>query len=341
MKCLACDFGGSSVKYALVNEQAQLEYSAKLPAPLGSIEQFVNTVGFLYDKFRGQAEGIAISMPGYIAPENGFLYDSGAYRALYGHSIMELLMERCPVPVAVENDGKCAALAEIWHGSLVGCKNAAVVILGSGVAGGIIKDGKIHGGSDYVAGEFSYLITDPNQHNDLAYAYMSAAMHGITYRICKAKNIDLSVQDSGPLLEMIDQRVRMPYADPDASLKKIEANGIQFFKWIREGDPQAEKIYRNFINALAVVIHNIQICFAPEKIAIGGGLSLEDCIFADLKTQLQHYYKGIALGKQLQATIVKSRYLSECNLIGAAYNYMTRCTNQMKAPKALNYKMKG
>ncbi len=341
MKCLACDFGGSSVKYALVNDRAQLQHSAKLPAPLNSTEQFVNTVGFLYDKYCKQIDGIAISMPGYIAPETGFLFDSGAYRPLYGHSIIELLKERCPVPIAVENDGKCAALAEMWDGSLVGCKDAAVVILGSGVAGGIIKDGKVHGGSDYVAGEFSYLITDPNGYNDLAYAYMSAAMHGITYRICKAKNIDLSVQDSGTLLEMIDQRVKMPYADPEASLKKIEANGVQFFKWIKEGDPQAEEIYRNFINALAVVVHNIQICFAPEKIAIGGGLSLEDCIFSDLKEQLQHYYKGIGLGKQLQASIVKSRYLGECNLIGAAYNYMTRYSNQMKAPKALNYKMKG
>lgn len=341
MKCLACDFGGSSVKYALVDDRAQLQDSAKLPAPLGSVEQFVNTVGFLYDKFREQIDGIAISMPGYIAPENGFLFDSGAYMPLYGHSIIDLLKERCPVPIAVENDGKCAALAEIWHGSLVGCKDAAVVILGSGVAGGIIKDGKIHGGNDYVAGEFSYLITDPREHSDLAYAYMSAAMHGLTYRICKAKNIDLSVQESGTLLEMIDQRVGMPYADPNASLKKIDANGIQFFKWMKEGDPQAEEIYRNFINALAVVVHNIQICFAPEKIAIGGGLSLQDCIFMDLETELQKFYQGIGLGKQLQATIVKSRYLSECNLIGAAYNYMIRCTNQMKAPKALNYKMKG
>lgn len=335
MKCLACDFGGSSVKYALVDDKAQLQGSAKLPAPLDSIEQFVNTVGSLYDKFREQIDGIAISMPGYIAPESGFLFDSGAYMPLYGHSIIDLLKERCPVPIAVENDGKCAALAEIWNGSLVGCNNAAVVILGSGVAGGIIKDGKIYGGTDYVAGEFSYLITDPKQHNDLAYAYMSAAMNGLTYRICKAKNIDLSIQNSGSVLEMIDRRVGMPYADPNASLKKIKANGVQIFKWMREGDPQAEKVYRQFINALAVVIHNIQICYAPEKIAIGGGLSLEECIFTDLQEELQQYYKGISLGKQLQANIVKSRYLSECNLVGAAYNYITRCTKQNKAEKCL------
>lgn len=32
MKCLALDFGGSSVKYALVDHQARLECSGKLPA---------------------------------------------------------------------------------------------------------------------------------------------------------------------------------------------------------------------------------------------------------------------------------------------------------------------
>jgi uncharacterized protein (TIGR02145 family) len=39
------------------------------------------------------------------------------------------IQQHCPVPVTIENDAKCAALAEAWKGSLVGCKNGIVVVL--------------------------------------------------------------------------------------------------------------------------------------------------------------------------------------------------------------------
>ena len=226
--------------------------------------------------------------------------------------------------MTVENDGKCAALAESWLGALSECRDGAVIVLGSGIAGGIIKNGKIHSGRDFAAGELSYLITDPEEHGDLGCAYMAAAMHGLTYRVCKAKNLDLSVQNAAPVLKMLDARIGMPYADPAAPLRPIRADGIQIFHWLNEGDPAAEEAYRKFIQSLAVVVHSVQICFAPEKISIGGGLSLEPRILPDLERELHRYYEGMHLGTALHARLVRSRYLDECNLIGATWNFLQR-----------------
>lgn len=332
MKCLACDFGGSSVKYALVDDRAQLEQSGKLSAPLDSIAAFVDTVGLLYDRYKSQISGIAISLPGYIDPQQGYLSEAGAYKALYHHNIVDLL-RHLPVPVSVENDGKCAALAEAWKGALSDCRDGAVIILGSGIAGGIIKDGKIHSGRDFAAGELSYLITDPTAHNQMGCAYMSAAMHGLTYRTCKAKNLDLAVQDSASILQWLDTKIELPYAAPGGTLYPVKADGVQFFKWLEEGDPAVKEIYQNFITALAVVVHSVQLCFAPEKIAIGGGLSLEDRIFSDLNAELKRFYDGMELGPQLRANVVKSRYLNECNLIGAMYHHLLRfCDSGIPMP---------
>ena len=324
MKCLACDFGGSSVKYALVDQNANIEQTGKLPAPLDSVEDFVETVSHLYQKYQGQINGISISLPGYIDPQKGILVGSGAYKPLYGRNIIELIKSVCPLPVAIENDGKCAALAEAWQGALAGCQDGAVIVLGSAIAGGIIKDGKIHSGRDFAAGEISFLVTNPKEQNILGCAFMSAAMHGLTYRMCKAKNLDFEVQDSAALLKEIDSQVMMPYANPKRKLKKVKADGVQIFKWLSEGDQDAEQIYQNFIVTLAVVVNNIQVCYSPEKIAIGGGLSLQDRIFDDLQEVLESYYVGMQLGKELQAKVVKSRYLNECNMIGAAYHYLQR-----------------
>lgn len=119
----------------------------------------------------------------------------------------------------------------------------------------------------------------------------------------------------------------MPYAHPENELKKIKADGVQIFKWLSEGDSDAEEIYKNFIRSLAVVVNNIQVCYSPEKIAIGGGLSLAGRIFEDLNEELEKYYEGMQFGKELRAKVVKSRYLNDCNLIGATYNYIQRIGN--------------
>ncbi|MDD3404377.1 MAG: ROK family protein [Hespellia sp.] len=324
MKYLACDFGGSSVKYALIDNQAVMKKNGKVKAPLGSAAEFENTVFELYEKYKNEIEGIAISMPGYINPENGILYDSGAYKQMYGKNIVELLQKKCPVDIAIENDGKCAALAEAWQGALSENKDGAVIILGSGIAGGLIKDGKIHSGRNFAAGELSYMITDSRIHNEMSCAYMSAAMHGITYRICKMKNLDLTIQDSASILTWLDSRIKMPYQKSNEPLKAVKADGIQFFKWLDEDDEDAKEVYKKFIEALAVVVHNVQICYAPEKIVIGGGLSLQERIFKDLRDELQKYYDENTFGRQLEAVVEKSSYLDECNLIGATYNFIQR-----------------
>ena len=59
-------------------------------------------------------------MPGTFTDET-VLVSGGAYlNILKGTNIRELLETRCGVPVAVENDGKAAALAECWNGNLKG-----------------------------------------------------------------------------------------------------------------------------------------------------------------------------------------------------------------------------
>ena len=206
MKILALDFGGSSVKYGVVDENAVISESGKLPAPLASAEEFTDTVKSLYDKYKNEVSGIGISLPGNINPETGVLSESGVYRELYGKSVTDLVREKCGVPVAIENDGKCGALSEAWKGSLSDCKDGIVLILGSGIAGGVIKDHKVHSGKDFNAGEFSYIISTPGDYTMLSCACMSVGMLGVTYKLFKMKNLDLSIQDSAPTQLFIDQQ---------------------------------------------------------------------------------------------------------------------------------------
>ena len=165
MKLLALDFGGTFVKYGLVDDDANVSEKGEVPAPLGSLDSFLKVITDLYDRFREQIDGIAISMPGVLDSDSGFAYSGGAYTAIVqNQNILALLKEKVPVPCAVENDGKSAVLAEAWKGALEGVSDGAACIIGSGLGGGIIMDGKLRKGAHFASGEISGLMMESGQY---------------------------------------------------------------------------------------------------------------------------------------------------------------------------------
>jgi predicted NBD/HSP70 family sugar kinase len=322
--CLALDFGGSSVKHALVASDGSVSEVGRVPAPLGSRGEFVDAVKEVYTRYADQVSGIGISIPGYVDPNTGFLAGSGVYTDLHGVGIQELLEQQLPVKVAVENDGKCAALSEGWNGALAETGDGAVVILGTGIAGGLISRHQVRHGRGFAAGEFSYLLTDPTDDTLMGTAFMTCGMLGITYRICKAKNLDLSIQDSGGVLEWLDSQFAGRYAPAEGASKAIKADGRQVFQWLDAEDPDAEKVYTDVIVALATMVHNIQVSYGPERIAIGGGVSNQRRVLDDLRTELERRYTSMGLSDELRAHVVQAVHLDEGNAVGAAYNYFSR-----------------
>lgn len=321
VRCLSLDFGGSSVKYGIVDQDGRLGKIERVPAPLESREQFVELVKELYGKVKEEVDGIAISMPGYIDARTGTLSHTGMYQQLWGICIPQLLQElKCPV--TVENDGNCGALSELWKGALEGCRDGAVIMLGSGIGGGILKEGKIHHGKSAAAGEISYMILKPGKYGFGNSAIFDIGMIGMTYKMCLAKKLDLSVQDYRETLIAIDgMNAESPLRG--GQLKRIKADGKQMFVWLEEGDPEIARIYDEFIENLAALVNNIQVVYAPEKIAIGGGLSTQERVFADLQKELEKFYASMGMEDALKADVCACKYLDETNLLGAAYHFMT------------------
>lgn len=322
MKCLVLDYGGSSVKYALVDDQANMLETGTGPAPLNSAEEFIDSVASLYEKYKEQVQGIAMSLPGFIDPSEGVLVGSGAYEgALKGRNIIEMVKERCGCNVALENDGKCGALAEAWKGSLSDVKNGAVLVLGSGIGGGVIVDGKVLHGRNTTAGEFSFLLTD-RKNNIFDAGFMNVGVMGLTYQVCKLKNLDLTVQDAAPMMAFFDSIAKDKYPVFDEEPKKIKADGKQIFAWVAEGDPEATKVYKDFLHSLAMICENIQIILAPDRIVIGGGLSRAEGLIDDLRSEIDSVCKASMIAEEMKAEVIRSRYLNECNILGAMYNYI-------------------
>ena len=153
---------------------------------------------------------------------------------------------------------------------------------------------------------------------------MNCAAFGLTYKLCKVKNLDFSCQDYAEELKNTDAAFGNIYPPVSVPPRKLKADGRQLCEWLNKGDVQAKQVYDEFISSLAFLIFNIQITLAPQKIVVGGGLSRLPGMVGHTRAKLMEMYRTAGLGRELQAEVVRSKYMDECNLVGAAYNYILR-----------------
>lgn len=105
MKIFAMDIGGSSIKYALFDENRNKLDSGKIktPAPNSMDDQSEYTVKDLYDVIDtivpSDTDGIALSMPGVIDSENGIALTGGALTYIQEEPVEKILSEKYGVPV--------------------------------------------------------------------------------------------------------------------------------------------------------------------------------------------------------------------------------------------------
>ncbi len=104
---------------------------------------------------------IGIGFPGFIDPQSRRISSSPNLPNLLDADIVSPLRSRCRLPVALENDASAAAYGEF---SLTGKTGGDLIYigLGTGVGGGLVLNGKLHGGIHGVAMEIGHLIVEPD-----------------------------------------------------------------------------------------------------------------------------------------------------------------------------------
>ena len=325
MEYLVIDFGGTLVKYSVMNEQCVVAMQEEENAPVETKEAFLNFLYGLYarvsDKFH--IGGVAVSMPGVIDTDSGYLRSAGAYPALYGMNLKEEAGKRIPVPLTVENDAKCGALAEVWRGNLKDCEDGIVLILGTGVGGGIVKNRRIHRGKSLSAGEFSFFILgDTAEARNMASAKCSVA--ALLFEAMRRKGIDLRKSryyNAFQYFMSCEQTLSECDADPayDHGM-----DGYQFFSLLEQGDPVIRQLYEEYTSHLALLIFNLQITYAPDKILIGGGISRQARLVPDIHAQYERIRKAMGIQFDLPCHLEVCWFGNEANQYGALYHFLTQ-----------------
>lgn len=319
MRVLAIDLGGTLTKYCLMNENAEISARGEIDSPVIGVESWVNAIAGLYNRFRADIEGVTLSLPGMLNPETGFMRSSGAFIDLKDQNVMDLLRPHIDKPLCIENDGKCGALSEVWRGALKDVRDGAVVIIGTGLAGGLIKDRRLHRGAHFSAGEISYLMARPGEYGFQNFICMQGGMLGLMSGVARAKGIDPARMQKTRALKYAGGAQKDTQPPPEARI-----DGQTVFEWIAQGDPDVVPVYTRFIQALAMLIFNLQVVYDPELIAVGGGVSRQARLLPDIQAELERITGGVTITAMPKAVITPCHFLSDANLVGAMYNYLTR-----------------
>lgn len=297
MEYLVIDVGGTCMKYALMDQDCSFMEKGKIDTPLDKLEHFIEAIGSLYDRYRQRICGIALSMPGVIDSDAGFMYTGGSLTYITNLNILECLKHRCPVRITVENDAKCAALAEVWRGNLCNCDDSIVMVCGTAIGGAVIKDRKVWKGKHFLAGEFSYIKTDAKDSIGLQ---------------------NLFGKDNGA------QRLNQLVAHR-TGFSESELDGEIIFHLANCGEEQVIAAIREFCGHLAVQIYNLQFVFDPEKFAIGGGISVQPLFIQLIKEELLEINRSYPWNFPIPE-ITTCKFFNDSNLIGALWVHLL-CEN--------------
>lgn len=294
---LVFDWGGTFMKYACMNEHAEIIDKGKIqsPAKTSIKEQFYEVLDQVVDQY-ADIEGIAISSAGVIDSSKGIIHTIGIFPFLEEINLSEELSKRYGVKVTIENDGKSAALAELWLGNLSDVDDGAVVILGTSIGGAIILDRKLRRGKRFLAGEMCTMCVNETEMDNVD-SYVGE--HG-TVRLCRmvqnAMNIDHTI------------------------------NGEEAFGYINAQDPDALSALKQFTDYLAMFLYDIYVVLDLEKILIGGGISEQPILLEYLKesiNDLKKIHPDLKKGIDYPLPVIDvCRFHNDANLIGALYHYL-------------------
>ncbi len=303
---LVFDFGGTYIKYALMNENAEIIEQGKVAAPTDSLEHMLEAVKAVADQFKGQYCGGAVSMPGRIDTEKGIAYTGGSYRFIRNAPVGELMENCIGVPVTIGNDGKCAANAEVLDGALSDVNNGAVVVLGTGTGGGIMLNRKIWMGTTGGGGELSHLVADMD-----AFSTAGSDIGKIIGTVWAGH------ASASGLITKYASRL-------DPAQDHSDLNGIKLFEAYDAGDEAAREALEEFGRITAAGIYSIQSVLDLEKYAIGGGISARKEVTDVIRENVEKVFSQFPGLPFMVPEIVTCKYGNDANLIGALRFHLDR-----------------
>lgn len=296
MSILTVDAGGSSLKYALCDDAMQLSCHGKVPNTFSSQADFVEAIAAVCEANRDEVVGIALSYCGELDPSTGMVFNGGSYGFNTGTNLKRVLSERCGVPVAMESDGNCAALAEVRRGNLRGHADSVTLVLGTGVACSIVIGNQLWRGSHFFSGAVSFAAVDLRQ--DMGWGNAMAGACGANALTGTYEHL--------------------------AGLERGSVDGFKLFELVEQGDATAIQALEAFAGSVARLVANVQLVLDVPAFAIGGGISAQPALREAILRKVEETWASqpMRISHVPMPEVVFCALGNDSNLIGAACHFV-------------------
>lgn len=285
------DLGGTKIEGVVLSSDSSIEPLCRIRVPTErqhGYQHIINQIALLVEKMKAEV-GSAPSKIGFGTPgalnQKGLLKNSNT-TCMNDKPLAADIADKLGIEVTLQNDANCFALTESIFGAAKGCETVFGVIMGSGVGGGIVVQGKVLRGYQSIAGEWGHNVLEPN---------------GEQCYCGKRGCVEATI--SGPALE----RFHHKSTGESKHLPEIVAAA-------ESGDPGALKttefLCDNFGKAIAVVINILD----PECIVLGGGVSNVPALYTKGIQAARNY----VFNNELATKIVKNQLGDSAGVFGAA-----------------------
>lgn len=292
---IACfDIGGSAIRYAAADGAGHLGGVRSVPTPTMDFAAFTHALAALIGP--SAPEGVAISLAGVIDPFDGRIQCANI-PCLHGRSLAADLEEKLGLPVRIANDADCFALAEARAGAGRGHANVFGIILGTGVGGGVVLDGRLLTGAGGFAGEWG--------HGPVAASFAGTPPVAIPRFLCGCGQTGcLDTVGGARGLERLHDTLHRQQL-PSTAI--VDA-------WL-VGEPDAARTIDCYVDLLAGPLAMLANTLGASVMPVGGGLSR--C--APLVGLLDRAVRARMLRRSDAPLLVASQSGAEPGLLGAAW----------------------
>ena len=294
---LGMDLGGTKIEAALLAGDGSIAWRERTPTPQGDYRGTIAAMAGLVakaDAFAGAMPNLGLAFPGSISPRTGLQRNSNSV-CLNGQPILADLEAAIGRPVRAENDANCFALSEASDGAAAGFATVFGVILGTGVGGGVVVDGRVLRGRNGIGGEWGHTALPRRGEEDLREPP----------RRCYCGNVDCLEQwIAGPAVE----REHAALTGRDWRLPAIAEAAAS-------GDADAQAALDRLVDRVARGLASVCDIFDPDAIVLGGGLGN----LAILYERLPEALAGEVFSDTFDTAILKPVHGDSSGVRGAAW----------------------
>ena len=259
---IGIDLGGTSVKYALIDNEGVFYFQGKLPskadvsaeAVIGQLVTAINEVKAFAQEKDYKIDGIGIGTPGIVDCTNRIVL--GGAENINGWENIHLadrIETQTGLPALLGNDANLMGLGETMYGAGQGATHVVFLTVGTGIGGAVVIDGKLFNGY-------------ANRGTELGHVPLIANGEPCA---CGSVGCLEHYASTSALVRRFSQRI----IDAGISYPDEEINGELIVRLYKQGDKIAQLSLEEHCDFLGHGIAGFINIFSPQKIVIGGGLS--------------------------------------------------------------------